>query len=159
MPTVEVIRLAVSREKLEDYLRFTCSRCGTIPRAAWAWRLQAHLHEPGDCAMKRELVIVIGAIAAASIPAIAKLPAPTPEERAASEEKQLRQEQQLKKDKAALERAQNRVAERYRATQPRDPSARTDPGTLPKTARELPGDAGPQGDREPSAEAHSAPAK
>lgn len=108
--------------------------------------------------MKRDLLIIAAAIAAAAIPAIAKLPPPTPEERAALEKKRALEQEQVAREKAALDRAQDRVAQRYRG-QAHDSSAKTDADKMPKTARELPRDAGPQGDKEPSAEAHSGSVK
>jgi hypothetical protein len=108
--------------------------------------------------MKRDLLVLATAIVVAALPAIAKLPPPSPEERAAAEQKRAREQAQVEREKADLQRAQERVAQRYRG-QSRNTSARTDPDTLPKSARELPRDAGPQGDKKPSAEAHSAPVK
>jgi hypothetical protein len=113
--------------------------------------------------MKRTIGAAVAALALC-LPAAAKLPPPTPEQAAAEQEKRAREQAQLEREKAALERAQDRVAERYRREQEQPPAARhanerVKDENMPKTARELPGDAGPQGGSEPSAEAHSAPAK
>lgn len=89
--------------------------------------------------------------------ASARLPPPTPEEQAALEAKTAREKAQLEDEQKALSRVQDRVAERYGKGAAE--KARTDESNLPKTAIELPGDAGPHGRREPSAEAHSAPAR
>lgn len=94
----------------------------------------------------------------------AKLPPPTPEEQQAAAAKKEQQQAQLEKEKQLLERAQDRVAEYYKRTKGASGAntariARVDDTNMPKTTRELPGSAGPQGGREPSAEAHSAPAK
>ena len=95
--------------------------------------------------------------------AAAKLPPPTPEEQAAQQEKRAQEQAQLEREKAALERAQDQVAERYRRENGSGP--RSDGGgaiadtNMPYRARELPRSAGPHGGTEQSAEAHSAPAK
>ena len=79
-------------------------------------------------------------------------------------DKRALEEVQLQREKAALQRAQDRIALRYReereqrAAETRDSDAQTDSTTMPKSVRELPRSAGPQGGGEPSAEAHSAPA-
>lgn len=89
----------------------------------------------------------------------AKLPPPTPEEQAAAAQKKAQQAAQQDEQKKALEQAQDRIAERYRRTHPQPSAGEGQNDALPKTAGELPGDAGPHGGRAPSAEAHSAPAK
>jgi hypothetical protein len=94
--------------------------------------------------------------------ALAKLPAPTPEEEAATVEKKKRQEQQLQVEKAQLEKAQDRVVRRYRqehGARPGGTAKRTQEEDMPKTTGELPGGVGPKPDRPASGEAHSAPAK
>jgi hypothetical protein len=98
--------------------------------------------------------------------ALAKMPPPTPEEQAAEAAKKAKQEQQLKEEKAALERAQDRVVQHYRKeVKSRGSSAgsgtaqRTEEAQMPKTTRELPGGVGPKPSSPPSAEAHSAPAR
>jgi hypothetical protein len=93
--------------------------------------------------------------------AIAKMPPPTPEEQAAAAGKKAREKEQLEKEKALLERAQDRVAERYRKTYGDSPraSGRTSGQNMPRTNSELPRGVGPTPERPQSAEAHSAPAK
>ncbi len=107
-------------------------------------------------------IALLSAAALAPAAALAKLPPPTPEEKAALEAKKAQEEAQLEREKRALARAQDEVAARYRgngkgapATSGGEPSQEQ----LPKETRVLPGDAGPHGRDEPSAEAHSAPAK
>jgi len=110
--------------------------------------------------MKRTLLVLALAVAAA---AEAKLPPPTPEQIVAEQERRAREEAQLQREKALLEQAQDRVAERYRrengATAVGGTSERVRDTNMPKSARELPGQAAPEGGRRQSAEAHSAPAK
>jgi hypothetical protein len=91
--------------------------------------------------------------------AVAKLPPPTPQEIAAQQEKRAAEEAQLQREKALLERAQERVAERYRRDRAQTGGGRVSDTNMPNNVRELPGNAPPQGGREQSAEAHSAPAK
>lgn len=96
-------------------------------------------------------------VALNAVPAAARLPAPTAEEQAALDAKAAREKAQLEAEREALGRAQDRVAARYGRGASREA---VPPSTdLPKTAIELPRDAGPHGRREPSAEAHSAPAR
>lgn len=99
------------------------------------------------------------AFALAAPVAEAKLPPPTPEEIAAQEARRAQEEAQLQREKALLERAQDRVAERYGRDRAARPAGRVNEADLPHNTRELPGNAPPQGGREQSAEAHSAPAK
>jgi hypothetical protein len=110
--------------------------------------------------MKRALLVLALAVAAA---AEAKLPPPTPEQIVAEQERRAREEGQLQREKALLEQAQDRVAERYRRENGATAAGGTSEGVrdtnMPKTARELPGQGTPEGGRRPSAEAHSAPAK
>ena len=96
--------------------------------------------------------------------AIAKLPPPTPEQQQAAAAKKEQEQAQLEKEKQLLERAQDRVAEYYKRTKgttgaSSTPVGRVEDTNMPKSAKELPRDAGPQGGKQPSAEAHSAPAK
>ena len=95
--------------------------------------------------------------------ALAKLPPLTPEQQQAAEAKKQAEQAQVEKDKQALERTQDRVAEYYKRTKGKSggsaATGRVQDTNMPKTSRELPRDAGPQGGTEPSAEAHSAPAK
>lgn len=109
--------------------------------------------------MKR--IVVLLALTVGAAVAEAKLPPPTPEQVAAAEARRAAEEAQLKNEKAALERAQDRVAERYRRENGASAgsSQRVSDENMPKSARELPGQGTPQGGRRPSAEAHSAPAK
>ena len=97
--------------------------------------------------------------------AIAKLPPPTPEQQQAAATKKEQEQAQLEKEKQLLERAQDRIVDHYKRTKgtaavaSSRPVGRTEDTNMPKTAKELPRDAGPQGGKQPSAEAHSAPAK
>ena len=112
--------------------------------------------------MRLSRFAAIGLSALAGV-AIAKLPPLTPEQQEAAAAKKAAEAAQLEKEKQLLERAQNRVAEYYRRTTGKgggaNATARTEATNMPKQTRELPGQAGPQGGREQSAEAHSAPAK
>lgn len=109
---------------------------------------------------------MVGALMLAGGMALAKMPPPTPEEQAEAAAKKAKQEQQLKEEKAALERAQDRVVQHYRKEMSaRGSSAgsgtaeRTQTDQMPKTTGELPGGVGPKPTSPSSAEAHSAPAK
>ena len=106
------------------------------------------------------IAVVVSALAGV---AIAKLPPPTPEQQQAAAAKKEKEQAQLEKEKQLLEKAQERTAEYYKRTKggsdPSTPAGRTEDTNMPKTAKELPGQAGPQGGRSQSAEAHSAPAK
>jgi hypothetical protein len=117
--------------------------------------------------MKRDTTTMLGVLVLPAAifgtqVAVAKLPAPTPEQQAQMEQKKAQEQAQLEKEKAALTRVQDEVAARYRRTSGTDrgqPSGTTQKDDLPKAVREAPRDAGPHGGTEPSAEAHSAPAK
>ena len=106
------------------------------------------------------VAIVLSALAGV---ALAKLPAPTPEQQQAAAAKKEAEQAQLEKEQKALTRAQDRVADHFKRTKGSSGGATatgpTEKGTMPKTTGELPRSAGPQGGRQPSAEAHSAPAK
>jgi hypothetical protein len=96
------------------------------------------------------------AIALAAPIADAKLPPPTPEEIAAEQAKKNEEAARLEREKALLEKAQDRVAERYRNGAPRAAGGVSDTN-MPNNVKQRP--AAPQGGRDQSAEAHSAPAK
>jgi len=102
-------------------------------------------------------------LAAAAAVAMAKLPPPTAEQTEAAAAKKEQEQAQLEKEKQLLERAQDRVVDRYKRTKggagPAQRAGRVEDANMPKTAKELPGDAGPQGGRKQSAEAHSTPAR
>src|SRR3954462_3263639 len=106
------------------------------------------------------VAVIASALAGA---ALAKLPPVSPEQEQAAAAKKQAEQAQLGKEKQALERAQDRVAEYYKREKGKSGagagSARVSDTNMPKTTRELPRDTGPQGGRQPSAEAHSAPAK
>ena len=92
----------------------------------------------------------------------AKLPPPTPEEQQAAAEKKAKAAEQLKQQQEALTRVQDQIAARYKRSHPGGGSTATGPtdmGDMPKTLKVPAGEAGPQGGREQSAEAHSAEAK
>jgi hypothetical protein len=108
--------------------------------------------------------LVGAALCIAAAVAAAKLPAPTPDQQAAAAAKKEQQKAQLEKEKELLERAQDRVADHYKRTKGKSAAGSRSAGptedtNMPKTTKVLPGQAGPQGGREQSAEAHSAPAK
>ena len=104
---------------------------------------------------------LLAAAIAMSGAAVAKLPAPTPEEQAATEARKAKEKEQLEQEKAALERAQDRIVARYRkaGAAPAAGGGRVSDESMPRTTSELPRGVGPKPDRPPSAEAHSAPAK
>ncbi len=107
-------------------------------------------------------IALLSAVALAPAAALAKLPPPTPEEKAALEAKKAQEEAQLEREKRSLSRVQDEVASRYRGNgkgASASSAGETPKEQLPKETRVLPGDAGPHGGDEPSAEAHSAPAK
>ena len=112
--------------------------------------------------MRASYLIAIALSALAGV-AIAKLPPLTPQQQEAAAAKKAAEAAQLEREKQALERAQDRVAEYYKRTKGKGggvgAAPRTETTNMPKQARELPGQAGPQGGREQSAEAHSTPAK
>src|SRR2546423_14863466 len=111
----------------------------------------------------RVTVAVAMIASAVAGPALAKLPPLNPEQEQAATAKKQAEQVELEKEKQALERAQDRVAEYYKRTKGKSggvsASARLTDTNMPKNTRELPRDTGPQGGRQPSAEAHSAPAK
>ncbi|MGZ5226310.1 MAG: hypothetical protein ACXWCS_19285 [Burkholderiales bacterium] len=106
------------------------------------------------------LLLIVSGLAGV---AVAKLPPLSPEQEQAAAAKKQAEQAQLEKEKQQLERAQDRVAEYYRRKTGKPggsvSSARVSDTNMPKTTRELPGDTGPKGGNQPSAEAHSAPAK
>ena len=89
----------------------------------------------------------------------AKLPPPTPEEIAAQQVRRAQEETRLAKEKEQLERAQDRVAERYRQDRAKPSAAGTSAADLPHNTKQPAGTAAPEGGQRQSAEAHSAPAK
>jgi hypothetical protein len=89
----------------------------------------------------------------------AKLPPPTPEEIAAQQERRAQEDARLAKEKEQLERAQDRIAERYRQATAARSAGGVDPAALPHNTKQPPGTAAPEGGGRQSAEAHSAPAK
>jgi hypothetical protein len=112
--------------------------------------------------MRKSHLIAIALSAVAGV-ALAKLPAPTPEQQEAAAAKKEAEQAQLEKEKQALERVQDRVADNYKRAKGGASSkvgaGRTEDTNMPKTTRELPRGTAPQGGRQQSAEAHSAPAK
>jgi hypothetical protein len=108
--------------------------------------------------MNRLGTLTIALLLAAPL-AYAKLPPPTPEQVAAQQQRRADEEARLAKEKEALERAQDRVAERYRASRAAQSAAAVDKADLPQSTKQQPGTAAPEGGRRQSAEAHSAPAK
>jgi phosphoenolpyruvate-protein kinase (PTS system EI component) len=100
---------------------------------------------------------VLSAALIATGAALAKLPAPTPEEQAAAAEKKKKAAVQVEQEKQALERAMDRVAERYRSEKGSrsGTSATPDKDDMPKTTKELPGGVGPEPGQPTTGEAHS----
>jgi len=108
--------------------------------------------------MKLARSIAVAALLAAPF-AEAKLPPPTPEQLAAEQDRRAQEEARLAKEKEQLERAQDRVAERYRKDRGSpQASGSVDRADLPQNTKVAPGAAAPEGGRRQSAEAHSAPA-
>ena len=95
--------------------------------------------------------------------AIAKLPAPTPEQQEAAAAKKQVDAAKLEKEKQDLDRAQDRVAEYYKKTKGGSgratPTGKTEDTNVSRKAVEGQGSAGPRGGKNQSAEAHSTPAK
>ena len=96
--------------------------------------------------------------------AVAMLPAPTPEEAQAVEARKEQEKANTEKQKILLEKAQDRVVEHYKRTHGRTGAnaargGQTGAENIPRPAVVPARTAGPQGGREQSAEAHSAPAK
>ena len=116
--------------------------------------------------MLKPTIVLLGAVMLAGGAALAKLPAPTAEEAAAKAASKAKQEEQLKKERADLERAQDRVVQHYKKNKGASSAGassgsgqQTQPETMPKTTSEPTGSVGPKPDRPVSGEAHSAPAK
>src|SRR5688572_7854628 len=81
----------------------------------------------GETMIKPTLVL-LGALFLAGGAALAKLPAPTAEEQAAKAATKAKQEEQLKKEKADLERAQDRVVQHYKKSKGSSASASSGSG-------------------------------
>jgi phage repressor protein C with HTH and peptisase S24 domain len=98
-----------------------------------------------------------------ALPAIGKLPPPTPEEQKAVADKKAAQQKQMEREKVQLEKAQDRVVQRYRKESGNAAAGRsvekTSYGDMPKTTKELPGGVGPKPGQPQSAEAHSGEVK
>jgi hypothetical protein len=113
--------------------------------------------------MHKPTTVLLAALMLAGGAALAKMPPPTPEEQAAKAASKAKQEEELQRQKAALERAQDRVAERYKREKGSSASAGTSQQTqadnMPRPTSEPAGGVGPKPARPFSAEAHSAPAK
>jgi len=110
--------------------------------------------------MRKYVYYVLAGAMIASGAAIGKLPPPTPEEQVAAAAKKAKAQEQLEKEKVELERAQDRVAERYRQEHGgARGGGKTSDQNMPKTTSELPRGVGPTPARPQSGEAHSAPAK
>ena len=112
--------------------------------------------------MRKITTYLLASAMIASGAAIGKLPPPTPEEQATAAAKKAKEAEQLEKEKALLEKAQDRVVARYRSEKGGGQNAsgeRVASQNMPKTTSELPRGVGPTPTRPQSAEAHSAPAK
>ena len=108
--------------------------------------------------MKHIRTLVMAALFAAPL-AQAKLPPPTLEELAAQQERRVQDEARLAKEKEQLERAQDRVAERYWGGRTGQLAGGVKKEDLPGNTKHPPGGAAPEGGIRQSAEAHSAPPK
>jgi hypothetical protein len=130
----------------------TFAACFTLP---------VHYFLGGKMNQYKQVLIVT--LALMSGYAMAKLPAPTPEQQAAAQQKKAQEDALLEKEKEALTRVQDKIAEHYRRTHPGAPAAGTGQTTqaadLPKAVKEGPGQTGPIGGRAQSAESHSGSAK
>src|SRR4029434_7856185 len=95
--------------------------------------------------MRRTTLTFIAAAMFAGGAAIAKLPPPTPEEQAAAAAKKAKEQEQLEKEKALLEKAQDRVAARYRSEKGSGggTGGNVSQDDMPKTTSELPRGVGP----------------
>jgi hypothetical protein len=103
--------------------------------------------------------------------ALAKLPPPTPEQEQAAAAKKETEKAQLEKEKQALDKAQDRVADYYKRTKGGSggvsaggsgaggTAQRTEDTNVSAKAVRAPRSEGPVGGRAQSAEAHSTPAK
>ena len=105
----------------------------------------------------------VALIVGVALPAIGKLPPPTPEEQKALEAKKAQKAKQMEREKILLEKAQDRVVQRYRKENGSAGAGRavgqTEYKNMPKTTKELPRGVGPKPDQPQSAEAHSGSAK
>src|SRR3954465_16030117 len=119
--------------------------------------------------MRKSQVIAIILSAAAGV-ALAKLPPLTPEQQEAAAAKKEAEKAQLEKEKQALDKAQDRVADYYKRTKGGSSAAgsgggagstgqRTEDTNVSSKAVRAPRSEGPVGGRAQSAEAHSTPAK
>src|SRR5262245_14185309 len=99
-----------------------------------------------EIAMRRTLVVLVSGALAWSGAAYGKLPPPSAEEQAAAAAKKQAEAQQLEKEKALLEKAQDRVVARYRKETPgrvASGGGRTSDQNMPKTTSERPHGTGP----------------
>jgi hypothetical protein len=114
--------------------------------------------------MKHIPWIAAALMGVATAAAVAKLPPPTPQEAQAAAAKKEQEQANLEKQKILLDKAQDRITEYYKRTKgaaaagaERGITAQSQ--NIPLKAVEPARSAGPQGGKEQSAEAHSAPAK
>ena len=107
--------------------------------------------------------LVAAAMFAVAAVAGAKLPPPTPEQEQAAAAKKEQDKVNAEREKALLEKAQDRVAELYKRTKGGTGSTarggKTETTNISAKAVEPAGEAGPKGGTKQSAEAHSTPAK
>ena len=109
--------------------------------------------------------IALAVMSVAAGVAGAKLPPPTPEQMQAAEAKKETDKAVVEKEKALLDKAQDRVVQHYKRTQGTMAAGTSRGGQTEATnisdpaVRKSQGDAGPKGGTKQSAEAHSAPAK
>lgn len=103
------------------------------------------------------------ALSAVAGVALAKLPPLTPEQQEAAAQKKQVDAAKVEEEKAALEKAQNRVVEYYKKTKggagASTAAGKTEATNISHKAVEKAGTAGPGGGKNQSAEAHSTPAK
>ena len=97
--------------------------------------------------------------------AIAKLPPLTPEQQEAAAQKKQADAASIEKEKALLEKAQDRTVDYYKKTKgsaargASTAAGKTETTNISRKAVEGPGAAAPRGGTNQSAEAHSTPAK
>lgn len=100
----------------------------------------------------RHLLISCAMLSFATGPALARLPAPTPEQQQAAVAKKTKEAEEAKRQAEALGRVQDQIAARF--GKGGSGGGTTEPGKIPQKAAEAPGSAGPHGGTSPSAEAH-----
>lgn len=112
--------------------------------------------------MRSKLAAVFPAIVAGALclaPVHAKLPPPSPEQQAAAAQKKAEEAEKAREQQEALTKVQDRLAGKFGRGPSGATGGQTEKGNLSQKTVEPKGDAGPNGGREQSAEAHSTPAR